>query len=285
MAEIFNARSMLYWWGILSASVFIREALKEFAKFLKSSGTFTADKIPFNVLPGLNSWIDGVADYLRTTVKFNPNTPFLTVGTFAVQSWVIAILFGLILLIVVVFLYIRALKSSAWFDDFVVLFMIYVVLRIEGHIVSLSGLPILNSLRMFVDNPASAYFLMMALMLVLTFAGEGWHSKIAFWRAVIEAALVSLFMFPREASNVFSYIVDALAQFGVGLTQPQNVPFAVAWGVIGMLLALNRLVLEGGTLGGGGGGGGKPAGGGGGGGGKPGGGGPPKAKGSMVERV
>jgi hypothetical protein len=244
MSELFGVRSLLYWWGLLSATVFVRDWLKQFGDFVRTSNTFTADKIPFNILPGLNSWIDGAAAYVRDSIKFKPNDPFLGLGTMSITSWTIAILFGFILLVAAAFLYVRALNSETWFDDFVVLIVLYVVLRIIGHTVALSGLPVINSLKVFVDNPISAYIVMMLLMLVMTFFGEGFHSKRAFWRAIVEAFLVSLFMYPREAAVVLGYFIDALAQFGAGLASPQNVPFAVAWGLIGMVLALQRLAVS-----------------------------------------
>ncbi|MEW5721179.1 MAG: hypothetical protein AB1817_21315, partial [Chloroflexota bacterium] len=71
MAEVFGVRSLLYWWGVLTATVFIKDWLKQLADFFRTSNTFTPEKIPFNVLPGVNSWIDGAGNYILTTVKFN----------------------------------------------------------------------------------------------------------------------------------------------------------------------------------------------------------------------
>jgi hypothetical protein len=244
MSELFSVRSLLYWWGLLSATVFVRDWLKQFADFVRTSNTFTADKIPFNILPGLDSWIDGAAAFIRDSIKFKPNDPLFGVGTVSIPSWTIAILFGVILLIGTAMLYLRALNSTTWFDDIVVLIVMYIVLRIIGHTVAISGLPVVSSLKIFVDNPISAYIVMMILMLVMTFFGEGLRSKRAFWTAIVEAFLVSLFMYPREAAIVLGYFVDALAQFGAGLASPQNVPFAVAWGLIGMILALQRLAFS-----------------------------------------
>ncbi len=257
MSEVFSGRSLLYWWGVFSATVFIRDWLRQLADFFKLSNTFTPTKIPFNVLPGLNSWIDGATEFVRNGIQFKPNAPLIVIGTFGIPSWTIAILFGLILIAIAAVLYKRALDSPAWFDDFFALFVFYIVLRMVGHIVGLSGLPVIDALKALADNPVTAYAVMMILMLFLSFFGEGLHSKRAFWRALIEACLLSLFIFPQETSIVLGYVVEALAQFGLGLSQPANLPFAVMWGLIGMLLALNRLISQetsGGGHGGGGGG-------------------------------
>ena len=261
MSEVFGVRSLLYWWGVLTATVFVKDWLKQFADFFKTSNTFTPDKIPFNILPGINSWIDGAGEYIRVTVKFEPNAPLFTVGAFVVPSFALAFLAGFVLIGVAAAFVARAIKSPVWLDDFIALFVMYVALRVVGHVISLAtALPFANSFRDFVNNPFAAYMVIMALLLLVTFLGEGVQSKRAFWRAIVASALMSLFMYPREVSIVFGYILDALSQFGAGLASPANVPFAVAWGLVGMLLALQRLAAPEGGGGGRGGGGGKPSG-------------------------
>ena len=256
MSEVFGVRSLLYWWGVLTATVFVKDWLKQLAGFFKTSNTFAPDKIPFNILPGLNSWIDGAADYIRVMIKFKPNDPLLTVGTFSVPSFVLAFLVGLILIGIAAVLVVRAIKSPAWFDDFVALAVMYVVLRIVGHVIALAtSLPFANSFRDFVNNPFAAYMVIMVLLLLLTFLGEGFQSKRAFWRAIIAGSLLSLFMYPREVASIFGYLLDALALFGASLLNPQNFAFTIVWGLIGMVLALQRLATpESGSGGGKGGG-------------------------------
>jgi hypothetical protein len=244
MAEVFSARSLVYWWGVLSATVFIKDWLKQLADFLRTSGMFSPANIPFNVLPGLNSWIDGAAKFIRDTVKFNPTQAVITVGSFAVLGWMLALFFAFLLLLIAILLYIRALNSPSWFDDFFAIFVIYVILRIISHIAALTSLPILDSFRNFLDNPATAFLLLLILMIFLSLFGEGFRSKRAFWRALLEALLISLFMFPRETATVVAYGIDALAQFGAGLSLAANLPFAIIWGLLGMFLALQRLTSQ-----------------------------------------
>jgi hypothetical protein len=253
MSEVFGVRSLLYWWGILTATVFIRDWLRQAADFFKTSNTFAPEKIPFNTVPGLNSWIDGASEYIRTTVKFDANAVLIKVGSFVVPSYVLAFVGALILIGIAVALVWRAVKSPVWFDDFIALFVMYVVLRIVGHIISVATvLPFANSFRDFVNNPFAAYLVIMLLLLFITFFGEGFQSKRAFWRAIISSILLSLFMYPRQVSIIIGYVFEALAQFGSGLASAANVPFAVAWGLIGMFLALQRLAMtEGGGRGGG----------------------------------
>lgn len=252
MAEIFGVRSLLYWWGLLTTTLFLRDYLKQLSEFFKPPPKvpplptpFAPDKIPFNILPGLNSWIDGVANYIRNTVKFNPNAPLFEIGATKIPSYVLGFLLALVLIIFVILLVRRAIKSPVWFDDFLALFVMYVVLRIIGHTISMAeSLPFAAWFRTLVDAPIVSYVFIMLLLLLLTFFGEGFQSKRAFWRAVIAGSLLSLFMFPREVSMAFGYIFEALYQFGAGLANPANLPFAVAWGLIGMFLALQRLMTS-----------------------------------------
>jgi hypothetical protein len=242
MAEVFGVRSLLYWWGVLTATVFIRDWLKQLADFFKSSNTFTPDKIPFNILPGLNHLIDGAGDFVRVSIKFDANAPLLTIGSLSIPSYILAFLGGFLLILIGGAMVWRAIQSPIWFDDFAALLVMYIVLRIVGHLISsATSLPFAAWFRFLVDNQLAAYLVIMLLLLIMTFSGEGFQSKRAFWRAIIASALLSLFMYPREVSVLFGNFLDGLVQFGTGLASPGNVPFAVAWGLSGMLLALRRL--------------------------------------------
>jgi hypothetical protein len=237
MSDVFGIRSIIYWWGFLTATVFVRDWLRQLTDFIRQPDMFVPTKIPFNMLPGLNSTID-----VKTAVKFNPNQIIATIGPIGIPSWSLAILLGIILIVVGIRLYVRALRTEAWYDDFITLFILYVILRFEGHIISSTALPLTDSFKALFENQAVTFFLIVGLLLGLSFVGEGVHSKRAFWRALLAAQIISLFMFPRETANFLSYGVDALAQFGTALSLPANLPFAVAWGVVGMLLAIQRLV-------------------------------------------
>lgn len=250
MAEVFGVRSLIYWWGVLTATVFVKDWLQQLAAFLLDPKSFSAEKFPFNMLPGLNSWIDGAAIYIRDRIQFDPAQVIAGSGALTIYNWMLAVAVGLILVGLAIALYIRALNTSTWLDDFLALIVVYIILRIEGHIVALAALPIQNWFRDFVDNPGTAFLVMLVLVMFLVFFGEGFHSKRAFWRALIEASLVALFMFPRETAVAFGYIVRALAQFGTSLSLPENAPFAIMWGLLGMGLAFHRLTTQEATAGG-----------------------------------
>lgn len=244
MSEVFGARSLIYWWGLFTATAFIKDWLGEFAKLLKNPQMFVPTKIPFNSLPGLNAWIDGAANYIKAAVNFNPDQVIATIGPLSIKGWSIAVLLGALFLYFGIRMYIRALRSPAWFDDFLTIFVLYILLRLEGHIISSTSLPLTDSFRALVDNQGTTFVLILILLISLGIFGEGFRNKRTFWRALIEIALVALFMFPRETANVLGYIVDALGQFGAAITLSTNLPFAAAWGVIGLVLAIQRLTTH-----------------------------------------
>lgn len=239
MAEVFSTKSLMYWWAALSATVFLKDWLQNLANFVETTTMFLPDSIPFNVIPGLNSWIDRAADYIRSGIQFKPEQELLAIGPLHVQSWVIAVIFGLILVGLGAGLYARSLRTSTWFDDLLTLLGIYVLLRIEGHIVAMTNLPIQNQFRDFVNNPTTALVILLVLLMILIVFGEGLHSKRTFWRALLESLVVAVFMFPHETALAIGYGIQALAQFGIGLAQ--FTPFAIVWGIAGMFLALQRL--------------------------------------------
>jgi hypothetical protein len=244
MSEVLGLRSLIYWWGALTATIFVNDWLKKIAAFFQDPKSFSSDKFPFNVLPGLNSWIDGAALYLRDAVKLDPKQVIAGSGSLAFYGWMFAVAVGMIFLGIAIALYLRALTTSAWVDDFVALAVIYVVLRIEGHVAAVAELPIQGWFRDLVDNPGSAFIILMLILATLVFFGEGFRNKRAFWRGLVQGCLFALFMFPRETAAAIGYVIQALAQFGASLTVPENAPFAIFWGLLGMFLALQRLTTQ-----------------------------------------
>ncbi len=242
MSEIFGVRSLIYWWGMLTATVFVKDWLFQLAIFFKTSDTFSPTRVPFNLLPSIDDAIKGVANYIKDTVRFKADAPLIEIGTTRVPNYVLAILAALVCIIFAALLVRRALRSTLWFDDFVAVFVMYAVLRIIGHITSLTQtLPLANWFRVFADSSFAAYLVLLVLLLFLTFFGEGFESKRAFWRAVVAIFILSLFMYPQQVSAYFGDVLNALAQFGAGLVDSKNIAFAITWGVIGMVLALYRL--------------------------------------------
>lgn len=242
MPEVFSAKSLIYWWGILTASALVKSWLEAIYAFLSDKSLFSPSRVPFSSLPGLNSWVDSAADYFKVAIKFNSTDPVATItGGPDIPGWILAAFLGLLLLGLVVRFYIHALRTDSWLDDFIALFLIYVALRFEGHLIGSSGLPFRNDFRDFIQNPVVTFLLLIAFLFLLTFFGEGLRSKRAFWRALTEGVFLALLMFPTETASVLGRIVDALAKFGGALLLRENWVFAVLWGALGMILAIYHL--------------------------------------------
>ncbi len=239
MAEVFSTRTLMYWWAALSATVFLKDWLRNLTTFVQTTDMFLPNKIPFSAVPGLNALIDQAADYVRTGIQFNPEQELVSVGSVYLPAWVGALFFGVVLLALGVALYIRSLRTANWIDDLIALVGIFVLLRVEGHIAAMTKLPVQEQFHEFVNNLATAFVILLVLLLVLIFFGEGWHSRRAFWRALIESSVLAVFMLPHETALGLGYGVWALAQFGFGLAQ--YTPFAIAWGIMGIFLAVQRL--------------------------------------------
>lgn len=264
MIDVFSARSLIYWWGMLTATLFVKEWLDALAHLFTDSVTFTPDKIPFNLVPGMNKGIDDLTEFIKTSINFNPDQVIATVGPLSFYGWGLALLLGIIILAAGIAMYVRALKTEAWYDDFLTLIFLYFILRIEGHIVGSTQLHLLDSFKAFVDNPTVTFAVLMILMLFLSFFGEGWNSKRAFWRALLEALFFALLIYPVVTANWIGAALHGLALFGGSLVPGVNVPFAMGWGLFGMALAIYRLMAQESPAGRGGGGEGGGRGGGGG---------------------
>ena len=260
MLELIRFRSLIFWWGLLTATYFLQGFLKQSADLFRNSAVFNPKTLPFSFLFSIDAFLNGIAEQISKAVQFNPNNVIVSSGGITLYSWMLAAGFaGLLVLIAGVFYY-RALKSSQWWDDALSLIVLYTTLRIVGHIVAIAKMPIDNSLRALLDDRNLTFALMIVLTGGLVFIGEGFRHKRTFWRSIISVGVVALFMFPQETARAIAWVFDSLVYFGSQLNIQANPTFTILWGAIGMALALQRLTFddapagEGGRKGGGGGG-------------------------------
>lgn len=236
MREIAGPRSWIFWWAALTATVFLQDWLPQLANFFRTSGLFTPTSFPFSIVTSINGWIDGIAENIVKAVQFNPNQPIIT-SPITVQNWVLALIFGIIILAGAVALYVRALSSASLIDDIITLFALYFILRIEAHIVSIAKFSALNPVAQGVlSSRQLTFWVLILLLLVLVILGEGIHSRRAFWRGLFEAILLAMFLLPQETANAIAWFIDQLSNFG-NLLQT-NLVFGLLWGLVGMLMAL-----------------------------------------------
>jgi hypothetical protein len=239
MRDVLGPRNWVFWWATLTATVFLQSQLQTIADFFATSEFFNSAYFPFSLVSGLNAWINSVAQGIQEAVQFDPNANFIS-SPIAIPNWTLAVLAGVALLGVAVALYVRALKSSSLGDDVLTLFILYFILGIEFNILGAAQIgPFQGQGNVLIENPLIGFWILMFFLFVLIFMGGGLNSRRAFWRGLLEAGLIALFIVPEQTADMLALILTGLASFGTLLVQ--NPVVGVAWGIIGALLALTRL--------------------------------------------
>lgn len=85
---------------------------------------------------------------------------------------------------------------------------------------------------------------MMIILHSLSSIGDRLRRQRADWRAPGATLLVAFFVCPSKVAAVLGYAINGLAQLRAKLRLPADLPFAVAWGAIGMLLTIQRLTAQ-----------------------------------------
>lgn len=239
MRDVFGSRNWVFWWAAITATVFLKSWLPTIAQFFQDSGFFSPSNFPFNLVGGLNTWLDQLALGIENSVQFNPNAPLLT-SPIVVPNWIIAAVVGLLVMGGAVALYVRALKSHALGDDILTLFILYFVLRIIGHIIGFTNVgPLEGAGNILTQNPMAGFWILMLALFLLVFVGGGVNSRRAFWRGLLEAVLLALFLLPTQTAGALSTFFLTLYSFTNLLDT--NFLFGILWGVVGAILALTRL--------------------------------------------
>ncbi len=240
MRDVFGSRNWIYWWAALTTTVFLRiQVLPSIEGFFRDNGFFSPSNFPFSLVSGLNSWLDQLALGIEQAVQFNPEAPLISSPIF-LPNWILAVIVGLLVLGGAVSMYVRALKSSALGDDIITLFVLYFVLRIEGYIIGFTNIgPLEGAGNLLTQNPLAGFWILMIALFVLVFIGGGVNSRRAFWRGLLEAVLIALFLLPTQTSVILAQFFNTLMVFGNTLAT--NIFFGIAWGIVGAILALTRL--------------------------------------------
>lgn len=239
MRDVFGPRNWIYWWAALTATVFFRDQLPTIAQFFQDSGFFSPNTFPFSLVSGLNAWIDSVAQNIEDAIQFNPNAPLIT-APIVIPSWILAVIVGLLILGGAVALYVRALKSHSLGDDVLTLLVLYFVLRVESYIIGLTNVgPLEGAGNFLIGNPLMSFYIMMFFLFILVFMGGGLDSRRAFWRGLLEALLIALFVVPAQTADLLGTMIMGVYTFTNLLTT--NLVFGLFWGVTGAIMALTRL--------------------------------------------
>jgi hypothetical protein len=240
MRDVFGSRNWIFWWAALTSTVFLNQWLPIIANFFQDSGFFSPQNFPFSLVAGLNAWVDTLAEGIREGVQFDPSAPAIATPLFTIPMWVVALLFGILVLAGAVGLYVRALRSQSLGDDILTLLLLYFVLRIEAYVVTFANVgPLQTPGDILIDNPLAGFWILMFFLFLLVFMGGGLRSRQAFWRGLLEAVLLALFVIPTQTADLLSAFFAGLFAFSNLLLS--NTVFAIAWGVLGAVMALTRL--------------------------------------------
>lgn len=241
MRDVFGTRNWIFWWAVLTATVFLKDWLPTVAEFFQDSDFFAPTTFPFSLVSGVNAWIDGVAQGIENAVQFDPNA-LLVAEPIEIPNRVVAIIVGLLVLGGAVALYVRALRSSSVGDDILSLLGLYFILRVEAYIIGLTDVgPLEGAGTLVIENPLVGFWILMFFLFLLVFMGGGLTSRRAFWRGLLEAVLLALFVLPTQTASALSLFFVGL--YGFGNLLQTNVVFGVVWGVLGAVLALTRLMI------------------------------------------
>lgn len=240
MRDVFGSRNWVYWWAALTTTVFLRaQVLPSMEAFFRDNGFFSPFNFPFSLVSGLNGWLDQFAQNIENSVAFNPNAPLIS-SPVVLPNWILAAIVGLLVLGGAVAMYMRALKSSALGDDIITLFALYFILRIEGYIIGFTNVgPLEGAGNLLTQNPLAGFWILMIALFILVFIGGGVNSRRAFWRGLLEATLIALFLLPTQTAGILAEGFHTLTAFGN--TLGTNIFFGIAWGIIGAILAISRL--------------------------------------------
>jgi len=242
MREVFAARNLVFWWGIATTFIFLEGWMKRAAAFLQTPGLFDPTKMPFNILPSINGLIDQFAELLVRRVGFDPAAPLLTIGAIVIPNLALAIFFGIIILVVVIGFYFKAVAAHGLLDDFMAMAAVYFIFRLEGDIAEVLLQPhaIAELLRdPFIYLAALTVFLLMMLM-----AGKGFTDSKVFWKVVGEGTALYIFFFPKQVADALARLLAWAAEFGPFLRANTFFPEGVGlvlWAVLGVILLAPRL--------------------------------------------
>ncbi len=240
MAKVLGPRSWIFWWAVLTATVFLKGAVSWLMGVFRDTTVFRTNVPPFNLLPSLNSLIDAAATWMQNSIKFKPNDILIAVGSFSVPNWIFAVLAAVVFLGVAAVVYSKALATSSILDDIGALILLYFVIRVEAHLFALTSLPILSpGAKSLIGNDVVVFIILLLFLLGLTITGEGLQVARSFWRGLIEFLVVALLLFPKEVASATVNGLNALIQFASLLQS--NLTIAGAWALVGLALAGTRL--------------------------------------------
>lgn len=246
MASAFSSRNLIYWWVFLTSFVFLQQPAREWARNFRNSQTFSPNNIPFSLADGITRLIDDCAKQTVAVFQFDPNAVVVRIGnTVILDGTRVGVLLILLLLVLAIRAYTRAVASPHVYDDVIALLIAFFVYHLVAQTLrAIRFAPNAQGLTLgdqMIRERSTWVWFMAFVVIAMTLGGRGWTNSQVFWKGVIELFFVWLFLIPNAAAANFAALLEALAAFGSALTTTTNFTIALIWAIIGLLLAVHRL--------------------------------------------
>jgi hypothetical protein len=249
MAAILNTRNLIYWWVFITSFSFLQLPARELAKNLRNNQVFVTTSFPFNITEGFTRWLDDRTVQIVRAFQFDPNVIVIKTGTTLIlDGYRVGLLLIVLLLILAVRYYVRAVASPKIYDDILALFICFFVYHLIAQTFKIikaapfgggpAGLTLGDQL---INERANWVWFLVIVILGMVLGGRGWADAKVFWKGVLELFFVWLFFIPQAAASGFATLLEAFAGFGAALLQPAYMQWAIIWAAIGFLLAVHRL--------------------------------------------
>jgi len=249
MASIFSTRNLIYWWVFLTSFSFLQLPARELAKNLRNNQLFVSTSFPFNITEGFTHWLDDRTVQIVRAFQFDPNVIVIKTGnTLVLDGYRIGLLLIVLLLVLAVRYYVRAVASPKIYDDILALFICFFVYHLIAQTFKIikaapygggpAGLTLGDQL---ITERSNWVWFLVVVILGMVLGGRGWADAKVFWKGLIELFFVWLFFIPQAAASGFATLLEAFAGFGAALLQPGYMQWAIIWAAIGFLLAVHRL--------------------------------------------
>lgn len=222
MRSLFTPRGIILVWAVLTASVGLGAPLRLFASEIRRGKPEVLFARFYNGFSAIPSQVIGA---FSNAVHFEPATVIFSAGTLQFQTVHLIFLVGVAFLVLLVWLYQRAIKSPAFADDFLMLGFCYLVIRI------VVGIWIRADVSIQPIQEGVLGFLMIALIIILTWRGGGRDDSKIFWRGIFEIYIVLIFVYPDWTIPATTALMEGLASFGEMLQISTGFVF---WSLLGM---------------------------------------------------
>ncbi|MBI3913137.1 MAG: hypothetical protein HY327_02905 [Chloroflexi bacterium] len=243
MREVFNLqRTGIFWWGLLTASVFLipGQWQRALVNFLRTTDLFKPDRPPFTWFENAGTWIDTVTAGAVAAVKFDSRAGLIYIGNFGLANAAITGLLAIVTIGLVFIFYARATKTKGILDDLLAMIAIYIVLRVVGVAAKGWNLPILDFIQK--EEPRSYLLILTVFMILLMIAGKAAMDSRVFFKVLFEGILIWFLIVPGPTIQAIAFLLELPVNINYTLQSEPNIrnyyaAIVAGWAIFGLFLA------------------------------------------------